>query len=194
MSIGLQTAPAYPFNLDGPLCPLLNNAELLATFYAEDSLRHGIKNFCKKAGWPGKPVVSFAINPEKLQELMLSLFNTPAARATLSRQSEAGHGVYLNDAIWQWFITTNPTLDEWVLGYCHDIKGKSFIKPESLQKLLTDFQRESPAANIVTQLACVVLAFAIVQPDDRYRLGETFLSAFPEYAERFCGSKAPGTR
>jgi len=194
MSIALQTAPVYPFNLDGPLCPLLNNAELLAAFYADDTLRHGIKSFCKKTVWPGKPVVSFAINPEKLQELMLSLFNTPAARATLSRQSEAGHGVYLNDAIWQWFITTNPTLDEWVSGYCHDIKGKSFIKPESLEKLLTDFQKKSPTADTVTQFACVVLAFAMVQPDDRHRLGETFLSAFPEYAEKFCGSKAPATR
>src|ERR1041384_551477 len=80
MSTALQTASAYPFNLDGPLCPLLNHAELLAEFYAEDSLRYGIKNFCKKTAWPGKPVVSFAINPEKLHELLLSLFNTPAAR------------------------------------------------------------------------------------------------------------------
>ena len=75
MSTALQTAPAYPFHLDGPLCPLLNHAEVLAEFYAEDSLRHGIKNFCKKTAWPGKPVVSFAINPEKLQELLLSLFS-----------------------------------------------------------------------------------------------------------------------
>ncbi len=86
-------------------------------------------------------------------------------------------------------------IQRWVSGFpadCHDIKEKSFIKPESLQKLLTDFQKKSPDAKSVTQLACVVLAFAMVQPDDRYRLGETFLSAFPEYAERFCGSKAPG--
>jgi hypothetical protein len=172
---------------------LLNDAELLAAFYAEDSLRHGIKAFCKKTGWPGKPVVSFAINPEKLQELILSLFNTPAARATLIRQSEAGRGVYLDNAIWQWFGSTNPTLGKRVTGCCDDIKGESFIKPESLQKLLTDFQKESPDAKSVTQLAYVVLAFAMLQPDDRYRLGETFLSAFPEYAERFCGSKAPTT-
>src|SRR5207247_10902991 len=90
MSTALQTAPAYPFRLDGPLCPLLNSAEVLAEFYAEESLRHGIKNFCKKTAWPGKPVVSFAINPEKLQELLLSLFNNPAARAILPRPS-GGH-------------------------------------------------------------------------------------------------------
>jgi hypothetical protein len=86
---------------------------------------------------------------------------------------------------------TNPKLGERVAGCCHDIKGKSFIKPESLQKLVTDFQKESPDANTVIQLAYVVLAFAMLQPDDRYRLGETFLSVFPEYADRFCGIKAP---
>ena len=191
MSTALQTATAYPFHLDGPLCPLLNHAEVLAEFYAEDSLRHGIKNFCKKTAWPGKPVVSFAINPEKLQELLLSLFNTPAARATLSRHSEGGRVTYLDNAIWEWFITTNPTMCEQVSGCCHDIKGKSFIKPESLQKLLTDLDKKPPDANSVTQLAYVVLAFAMLQPDDRYRLGETFLSVFPEYAEKLCGSKAP---
>ena len=193
MSTALQTASAYPFNLDGALCPLLNDAELLEAFYAESSLRHGIKNFCKRTAWPGKPVVSFAINPEKLQELMLSLFNTPAARATLKRQSEAGHGTYLDNAIWQWFTTTNQALGKRVFDCCHDIKGDSFIKPESLQKLVTEFQKESPDANSVKQLACVVLAFAMLQPDDRYRLGEIFLSAFPEYAERFCGSEGPAT-
>jgi hypothetical protein len=87
----------------------------------------------------------------------------------------------------------NPKLAERVTGCCHDIKGKSFIQPEPLQKLLADFQKESPDATAVTQLAYVVLAFAMLQPDDRYRLGETFLSAFPDFAEKFCGSKPPAS-
>ncbi len=77
-----------------------------------------------------------------------------------------------------------------MLSCCHDIKGKSFIKPEALQKLLSDFQKESPDANAVTQLAYLVLAFAMLQPDDRYQLGEIFLSAFPAFAEGFGASKA----
>lgn len=190
MNAVLQTAPAYPFNLDGPLCPLLNHAEVLAEFYAEDSLRHGIKNFCKKTAWPGKPVVSFAINPEKLQELLLSLFNTPAARASLRRLSEADRATYLDNAIWQWVGAANPKLGERVAGCCQVIKDKSFLKPEALQKFLSDFRKESPDANVVTQLAYVVLAFAMLQPDDRYHLGETFLSAFPEFAEQFATAKA----
>ena len=72
-------------------------------------------------------------------------------------------------------------------GCCHQIKDKSFIKPESLPKFLSAFQKEVPDANAVTQLVHVVLVFAMLQPADRYRLGEGFLSAFPEYAEKFCG-------
>jgi hypothetical protein len=188
LSTALQTSPCYPFNLDGPLCPLLNNAELLAEFYAEEGLRHGIKKFCKKTAWPGKPVVAFAISPEKLQELLLSLFNTPAARAILSRQSQADRAVYLDNAIWQWLTVTNPKLAERFLACCHEIKEKSFVKPELLQKLLVDIRQEKPDAKIITSLAYVVLAFAMLQPDDRYRLGEIFLSAFPDYAEKFGGA------
>jgi len=191
MSTALQAVTAYPFNLDGPLCSLLNHAELLGEFYAEEGLRHGIKSFCKKAAWPGKPVVPFVISPENLKGLLLSLFNTPAARASLQRLSESDRATYLDNAIWVWFITVNPKLAERVLGCCHEIKGKSFIKPEALQKLLSDLQKESPDANVVTQLAYVVLAFAMLQPDDRYRLGEIFLSAFPEFAEGFGAAKVP---
>jgi hypothetical protein len=150
MSTALQAVNTYPFNLDGSLCPLLNHAELLGEFYAEDGLRHGIKSFCKKTTWPGKPVVSFAISPEKLQELLLSLFNTPAARAILHRLSEADRATYLDNAIWEWFAMANPELGRRLVGCCHDVKGKSFIKPETLQKLLSDFQKESPDANAVT--------------------------------------------
>ena len=164
---------------------MLNHAEVLAEFYAEDSLRHGIKNFCKKTAWPGKPAVSFAINPEKLQELLLSLFNTPAARASLQRLSEADRATYLDNAIWQWFGTVNPKLAERVAGCCQQIQDKSFIKPEALQKLLADVRAEKLDAKVIDQLAYVVLAFAMLQPDDRYRLGEIFLSAFPEYAGKF---------
>ena len=191
MSTTLQAVTAYPFNLDGPLCPLLNHAELLGEFYAEDTLRHGIKSFCKKTAWPGKPAVPFVISPENLKGLLLSLFNSRVARESLQRLAEADKATYLDNAIWEWFITTNPKLAERVLGCCHEIKGKSFIKPEALEKFLSDFQKESPDANAVTQLAYVVLAFAMLQPEDRYRLGETFLLAFPAFAEGFGGSMVP---
>jgi hypothetical protein len=122
---------------------------------------------------------------------LISLFNTPVARATLQRLSEADRATYLDNAIWQWLTVTNPKLADRVVDCCHEIKGKSFIKPEALQKFLTDFIKESADAQVTTALAYVVLAFAMLQPDDRYRLGEMFVSAFPDYAERF-GGGAPG--
>ena len=170
MSHPIQSAPAYPFNLDGPLCPLLNDAELLAGFYAEESLRHGIKNFCKKNSWPGKPVVSFAIDPAKLQELLVSLFNTPAARANLSRLADGGRATYLDNAIWQWLTVVNPTMAQRVSDGCDDIKGKLFLKPAALQTLVAAIQKETPDSKVILQLAYVVLGFAMLQPEDRVSL------------------------
>ena len=96
MSTALQTASAYPFNLDGPLCPLLSNAELLAEFYAEDSLRHGIKKFCKKTAWPGKPAVPIAMSPEMLQELMLSCSTAlPRGRSCIGKARPTARSIWI---------------------------------------------------------------------------------------------------
>jgi hypothetical protein len=164
----------YPFNLDGSLCPLLNDREVLAGFYADESLRHGIKNFCKKTVWPGKPPVAFAIDPALLQDLLLSLFNSPVGRARL----RASRATYLDNAIWQWLSVTHPALAERVSRVCVDVKGRLFLKPAALATLL----QSEPAS---LPLAYVVLAFAMLQPDDRQALGETFLKAFPDYAAKF---------
>jgi hypothetical protein len=188
MSTALQAVNTYPFNLDGSLCPLLNHAELLAGFYAEESLRHGIKSFCKRTNWPGKPVMAFAVGPEKLQELVLSLFNSPQARATLRRLAEADKATYLDNAIWQWLTVVNPKLAERVSKCCEGIKDRMFIKVEPLQKLLAAIQQEKADTQVVGALAYVVLAFAMLQPNDRYQLGEAFLSTFPEYAKGFGGA------
>ena len=68
------------------------------------------------------------------------------------------------------------------------MKGKLFVKCELWEKLLVDVQQEKPHAATVMQLAYVMLAFAMLQEDDRYTLGEAFLTSFPEYAEKLCGS------
>jgi hypothetical protein len=179
--------PYYPFTLDGPLCPLLNDAEVLSSFYAEESLHHAIKQFCKRTTWPGKPTVSYAVDREKLKELLVSLFNSPVARATLRLKSEKGRCDYLDNAIWQWLATANPTLRERLSGCCEDIKDKSFLKPEAWVTLLAKIQSEKPGVETVNQLAYAALAFAMLQENDRYALGEAFLSAFPEYAVKVLG-------
>ena len=187
MNTQLHATPYYPFTLDGPLCPLLNDTELLSGFYAEDSLHHGIKQFCKRTTWPAKPVVSYALGPEKLKELLISLFNSPVARATLRRQSEKDRYTYLDSAIWLWLSIANPVLSQRLSGCCDDVKGRLFIRCEAWAALLTKIQSEKPDAATVPQLAYVALAFAMLQPDDRYALGEAFLSAFPEYTVKILG-------
>jgi hypothetical protein len=180
----LQTTPYYPFTLDGPLCPLLSDAEVLSGFYAEEGLRHTIKQFCKRTAWPGKPAVSYVVDPGKLKELMVSLFNSPVARTMLQQKSEKGRCEYLDNAIWQWLAVANPTLRERVSGCCGDVKGRLFLKHEAWVTLLVKIQGEKPGADTVTHLAYATLAFAMLQEKDRYALSEAFLSAFPECAAR----------
>src|SRR5579859_4707151 len=187
MNAQLQATPYYPFTFDGPLCPLMNDVEVLSGFYAEESLHHGIKLFCKRVTWPGKPVVLYALGPEKLKELLVNLFNSPVGRATLRRESEKDRYTYLDNAIWLWLTTANPKLGERLSGCCDDIKGKLFIKREAWVTLLAKIQDEKPSADTVSQLAYAALAFAMLQEDDRCALGEAFLSAFPEYTVKILG-------
>lgn len=184
LNVQLQATPHYPISLDGPLCALLNDAEILSGFYAEESLHYSIKQFCKRTTWPGKPAVSYAVDPEKLKELLASLFNSPVARAALRVKSEKGRCEYLDNAIWQWLATANPTLHGRLAGCCDDIKGKLFIKGEAWAALLAKIQSEKPGVDTVTQLAYAALAFMMLQENDRVALGEAFLGVFPEYAAK----------
>jgi len=188
MNVQLQATPYYPFTLDGPLCPLLNDVEVLSSFYAEESLRHGIKQFCKQTPWPGKPAVSYAVDPELLKELLISLFNSPVARTALRPKGKTGRCPYLDNAIWQWLTIVNPTLRQRLSGCCDTIKDKLFIRQAAWVTLLAKIQSEQPSTEIVTQLAYLTLAFAMLQPDDRYALGEAFLTAFPEYKSKMFGT------
>ena len=70
-------------------------------------------------------------------------------------------------------------------AHCH--KGNLFIKHEAWVALLMKIQSEKPTVETVTQLAYAALAFAMLQQDDRYALGEAFVSAFPEYAVKMLG-------
>ena len=187
MNTQLQATPYYPFSLDGSLIPLLNDGEILAGFYAEESLRHGIKQFCKRIPWPGKPTIAYAVDPEKLKELLLSLFNSPVARTALQQQSKTGHCPYLDNAIWQWVTVVNPALSQRLADCCDEIKGRLFLRNEAWVSLLAKIHSEKPGTESLTQVAYVTLAFAMLQPDDRYVLGEAFLTAFPEYKAKLLG-------
>ena len=189
MNAQLSATPYYPFNLDGPLCPMLNDAEVLASFYADDSFRHSIKQFCKRTVWPAKPAVSYSVDPAQLKALLLSLLNSPVGRAALQRQSQTGRCPYLDNAIWQWLTTVNLALSRRLSDCCDDIKGRLFIRPAAWVTFLTKIQSEQPEEATVTQLAYLTLAFAMLQADDRYTLGEAFLAAFPDCKAKLLGNE-----
>jgi hypothetical protein len=157
---------------------LLNNSKVLLGFYEEESFHHGIKQFCKRAAWPGKPAVTFAVDSEKLKDLLLSLFNSPVARKTLA----SSRYPRLHDAMWGWLVSADPELCERVKDSCEEIKGKLFLKADSWASLLAAIGKENSSAQTALHLAYVMLAFAMLQEDDRFVLGETFIGAFPEYA------------
>ena len=188
MNVQMSATPYYPFNLEGPLCPLLNDADVLSGFYAEESFRHNVKQFCKRAPWPGKPAISYSVDPEQLKALILSLFNSPVARTALRLHSETRPCPYLDNAIWQWTTVVNPTLSERLSSCCDEIKDKLFIRQAAWVKLLAEINSEKPSPEMVLQLAYLTLAFAMLQADDRQALGEAFLTAFPEYNAKLLGT------
>jgi hypothetical protein len=186
LSTTLQISTSYPFNLDGSLCPLLNSGETLLAFYDGADARQSIKQFCKRSTWSGKPAVSYAIDGEKMKELLASLFNSPSARQQL--QSSPGRCPFLHDVIWQTASIENSQLIERVSGCTKETDGRLFAKTDLFANLLAEIQKEHQNSEYLTQLAYIVLAFAILQPDDRHVLWEAFLSAFPEYTDKFCQS------
>ena len=155
-------------------------------FYDGADARQAIKQFCKRSAWPGKPVVSYAIDAEKMKELLVSLFNSPAARQQLHIQDGTGRCPFLHNVIWQAMGAANPGLIQRVANCAEETDGRLFLKVHSFTSLLAEIRKEQPSPEYSTQLAFIVLAYAILQPDDRYTLGEAFLSAFPEYAIKFC--------
>lgn len=82
--------------------------------------------------------------------------------------------------------TENPQLIDRISGCAESVEERLFVKVDLLTSLLDEIRKEHQPPEYLTQLAYVVLAFAILQQDDRYALGEAFLSAFPEYTDKFC--------
>jgi len=97
----------------------MNDAELLEASDARAvcSAFHRIKRISAEEGRRGRAkrlVGSFAkvrLRPNEVAELMISLVqHAGRSRDVLKRQSDADHGTYLDNAIWEWFTATNPTL------------------------------------------------------------------------------------
>ena len=62
------------------------------------------------------------------------------------------------------------------------------MRQNSWVELLAKIQSEKPESALLTQLAYLTLAFAMLQPDDRYALGDAFLAAFPQFQAQLLGA------
>lgn len=175
----------YPFVNEGKLCPLLDDADFLVEAYTSSGYRPAIKAFCKKVKWVDKPSVGISIGTEQLSILLKSLFNSSAARAKLSSLQHKKSKLAappLHQAIWNWLLSSDPSMAEKFEQCCEERGGGLFFLSENgLTDLLKDYDSTSEAETLTT-LARVVLAFAMLQPDDSSMLTNTFLSKFPSMA------------
>lgn len=172
----------FPCHHDAPLCPLLDDADLLFEFYETAGLRKELKKICKLYRWDGKPPVPYSMGPETLKPMVLSMLQSPAMRKRITAMdSGTGPSPALHQAIWTWFAVRNQKLAALVEKHTHEVKGRLFLKPEALAKLIETARAEGLADDPAPrQLACLAMAFAILQPDEASGLLETVAEAFPD--------------
>ena len=175
-AIAEARSPFYPLCESGPLCPLLDDPELLFDFYVTSGLRQGVKRFLKTHRWEGRPKSPYAMNDEILTQMLHSMCNSPDARRLLraSRDSLA-----LHYAIWAWLDHTNKDLFKAAQEHAHlDEAGKYFMTPAELGTFL-DARRIDDDAAIDRQLTYLAVAFAMLQDESRAELLAEVIYRFP---------------
>ncbi len=174
----------YPLNLEGRLCPLLDDPGLLFDFYEAAGLRKDLKKIVKTQRWEGKPPVPYSIGPDALQKLLYSLLQSPAMRRKIaSRDSSAGNSPALHQAIWGWLAARNGKLAELAEKHTHEKKDRLFMAPSAFRETI----QEAKEAEILDeqgaqQIACLAAAFAMLQPEEAQDLLQAAAEAFPEVA------------
>ena len=175
----------YPLNPDGPLCPLLDNPALLFEFYETAGLRKELKKVCKNERWDGKPAVPYSIGPAALTSLLHSLLQSPAMRRRIAaRDSGPGHSPALHQAIWAWVAVRNSKLVELAEKHTHEVKDRLFMAPSAFREMIQKAREENLLdENGPLQLACLAVAFAMLQRDDARELLQVVTDLHPEYGK-----------
>ncbi len=172
-------SPFYPLCESGPLCPLLDDPELLFDFYVKGRQRQQVKRFLKTHRWEDRPKFGYAINDGVLTQALHSMCNSPDARRLL-RVSHAS--LELHNAMWAWLDQTDNGLFKAVQQYAHqDEAGKYFMTPAELGTFLDDQLGQGRLESNVP-LLYIGVAFAMLQPDSRTELLAEILQRFPEAA------------
>ncbi len=155
----------YPFSSSGPLCPILNDENLLLTFYPPGNNRKEIKRLLKTKVWPNKPKMplSISMSDDALKKLLKSMWNSPEARQLIKKHNK----LELHNAIWEWFQTTNPETLNLLKTYCHKNKNKNkpnnlFITPEHLGNFFNELNK-TELSSIRNSLIYITLAFGMLE-------------------------------
>lgn len=182
-----KAAKTFPFLSEGPLCPLLDDGQFLVDVYTKSGNRPSIKAFCKKIKWIGKPKVGFSVGEEQLKSLLPSLFNSPEAREKLIKAGQKSGKIAaapLHQAIWMYLQEEDPELQESFKNHCHERgEGFFFLTTEELGQLCNELKETNPDEAKVTLAARVVLAFAMLQPEDGLSLAQKFVEHFANCAD-----------
>lgn len=178
------SSSTYPLDLDGPLCPLLDDGELLLRFYEESGAKLDIKKYVKRHRWEGKPPLSYSVGRETLKKMILSLQHSARARRELhSTTHKNDNALVLYQVIWNWLSVQDPKLIEAIDKHSHSVGDRIYVTPAELDALIETRQKEEDwEEKGKLHLAFLVLAFTMLQPDDRSDLVRTFTRAVPELA------------
>lgn len=178
-SVEAMNSSFYPLCESGPLCPLLDDENLLFEFYIGGNLRQEVKRFCKIHRWSGRPQSSYAMTDDALRKLLRSMCNSPEARRMLK---SSGESIALHNAIWAWLSNSNRVLFKKVESSCHkDKSGKVFISPKELGVLL-DVPGDVNAPDIARSKIFLSLAFAMLENEFRSAHVAELLNRVPELA------------
>lgn len=178
----------YPFDREGPLCPLLDDGDFLLEAFVRAEAKIAVKRFCKRHAWPNKPKVGFSVDDELLKKLLLSLFNCPEGRRRYDHLAAKGRFCPLPAALVLWFAAVNPRLSVRMLGALDAfMEDPSIPSPEDLSKLVAELKEEKTGAAAVTQLARGLLGILIALggSSEQDKLARAFLEVFPNFERRF---------
>ena len=122
------------------------------------------------------------MGPEALKGMLLSLLQSPPMRKRINAMDVgSGTSPALHQAIWTWFAVRNPKLAALAEKHTHEVKGRLFMKPDNFGKLIETARTEGILDEKAPfQLACLAVAFAVLQPVEAPALLKTVGDAFPE--------------
>ena len=182
-------AGTYPLNPDGELCPLLNDGDLLLSFYDGAGARPDIKKFIKRNRWPGKPPLSYSVGTETMKKMLLSLHNSREGRDRLAAASQRDDdSPVLHQVIWMWLGAQDPTLIQAVDKHGHSKGDRLFMSPDDMETLVDERLKEEMCdENGRIHLVYLALAFAMLQPEDGSTFMEIVSDRMPEFRSGISG-------